>query len=140
MCGNIEISSKKFGTSSNNDVYLQRQLSIRATQRCDPQRQLTTIARAEQSKKTFPARLYFYQMVTINYNTGYAIERYEDLPHYAKLNLNRMMDKKKVEDLSVNVIADISEVISKTDDANLGLTLANIASKIALIYVEINKA
>lgn len=51
-----------------------------------------------------------------------------------------MMDKKKVEDLSVNVIADISEVISKTDDANLGLTLANIASKIALIYVEINKA
>ena len=51
-----------------------------------------------------------------------------------------MMDKKKVEDLSVNVIADITEVVRKTDDANLGLTLANIASKIALIYVEINKA
>lgn len=51
-----------------------------------------------------------------------------------------MMDKKKVEDLSVNAIADIQEVISKTDDANLGLALANIASKIALIYVEINKA
>lgn len=51
-----------------------------------------------------------------------------------------MMDKKKVEELSVNVIAEITEAISKADDAILGLTLANIASKIALIYVEINKA
>lgn len=51
-----------------------------------------------------------------------------------------MMDKKKVNQLSVDVIADITEAISKTNDAILGLTLANIASKIAMIYVEINKA
>lgn len=49
------------------------------------------------------------------------------------------MDKKKIEKLSVNAIADITEAISKTDDAILMLTLANIASKIALIHVEINK-
>lgn len=65
-----EISSKKFGTSSNNDVYLQRQLSIRATQRCDPQRQLATIARAEQTRTTFPARLNYFPNVPIVYNTG----------------------------------------------------------------------
>lgn len=50
-----------------------------------------------------------------------------------------MMDKKKVEELSSNVIADITEAINKTEDAILKLTLANIAAKIALIYVEINK-
>lgn len=50
-----------------------------------------------------------------------------------------MMDKKKVEELSVNVLAEITEVIDKTDDVCLGLTLANIAVKITAICVEINK-
>ena len=51
----------------------------------------------------------------------------------------RMMDKKKIEKLSASVIADITEAVDKTDDAFLKLTLANIAAKIAVIYVEINK-
>lgn len=50
------------------------------------------------------------------------------------------MDKKKIEKLSVSVLTDITEAISKTDDAVLGLTLANIAAKIAIIYVEVNKS
>ena len=50
-----------------------------------------------------------------------------------------MMDKKKVEGLVNNVIAEITEAIDKTDHALLKLTLANIAVKIATIYVEINK-
>ena len=50
------------------------------------------------------------------------------------------MDKKKLEKLSVSAITDITEAVDKTDDASLKLTLANIAAKIALIYVEINKA
>ena len=50
-----------------------------------------------------------------------------------------MMEKKKVEGLVNNVIAEITEAIDKTDDALLKLTLANIAVKIATIYVEINK-
>lgn len=50
-----------------------------------------------------------------------------------------MIDKKKIEKLSVSVIADITEAVDKTDDAFLKLTLANIAAKIGLIYVEINK-
>ena len=49
------------------------------------------------------------------------------------------MDKKKIEKLSVSVITDITEAVDKTDDALLKLTLANIAAKIAVIYVEINK-
>lgn len=49
------------------------------------------------------------------------------------------MDKKKIEKLSVSVITDITEAVGKTDDASLKLTLANIAAKIAMIYVEINK-
>lgn len=53
--------------------------------------------------------------------------------------LNRMMDKKKVEKLSVEVLTDITEAMSKIDDAILKLTLANIAVKITTIYVEINK-
>lgn len=50
-----------------------------------------------------------------------------------------MMDKKKIEKLSVSVLTDITEAISKADDAFLKLTLANIAVKITTIYVEINK-
>lgn len=53
--------------------------------------------------------------------------------------LNRMMDKKKVEKLSVEVLTDITEAMNKIDDAILKLTLANIAVKITTIYVEINK-
>lgn len=49
------------------------------------------------------------------------------------------MDKKKIEKLSVSVITDITKDVDKADDAVLKLTLANIAAKIALIYVEINK-
>lgn len=49
------------------------------------------------------------------------------------------MDKKKIEKLSVSVLTDITEAISKSDDAFLNLTLANIAVKITTIYVEINK-
>lgn len=49
------------------------------------------------------------------------------------------MDKKKVEKLTVEVLTDITEAIGKTDDAFLGLTLANIAVKITTILVEINK-
>lgn len=49
------------------------------------------------------------------------------------------MDKKKVKELSLDVLTNIKEAISRTDDALLGLTLANIASKIALIGVEVNK-
>ena len=49
------------------------------------------------------------------------------------------MDKKKIEKLSVSVIADITEAMNKADDALLKLTLANIAAKIGVIYVEINK-
>ena len=50
------------------------------------------------------------------------------------------MDKKKVEELTANVLTDITEAIGKTDDAFLGLTLANIAVKITAILVEINKS
>ena len=50
------------------------------------------------------------------------------------------MDKKKIEKLSVGVLTDITEAISKIDDAVLGLTLANIAAKIAIISVEVNKS
>lgn len=50
------------------------------------------------------------------------------------------MDKKKIEKLSVSVLTDITEAISKTDDAVLGITLANIAAKIAIISVEVNKS
>lgn len=49
------------------------------------------------------------------------------------------MDKKKVEKLTVEILTDITEAIGKTDDAFLGLTLANIAVKITTILVEINK-
>lgn len=49
------------------------------------------------------------------------------------------MDKKKIEKLSASVISDITEAVDKTDETFLKLTLANIAAKIALIYVEINK-
>lgn len=49
------------------------------------------------------------------------------------------MDKKKIEKLSVSVITDITEAVDKADDAFLKQTLANIAAKIAVIYVEINK-
>ena len=37
------------------------------------------------------------------------------------------MDKKKIEKLSVSVLTDITEAISKADDAFFQLTLANIA-------------
>lgn len=50
-----------------------------------------------------------------------------------------IQEEKKIEKLSVSVITDITEAVDKTDDAFLKLTLANIAAKIGLIYVEINK-
>ena len=50
------------------------------------------------------------------------------------------MDKKKVKELSLDVLTNIKEAISRTDDVLLSLTLANIASKIALIGVEVNKS
>lgn len=50
---------------------MHRHKRIRATQRCDPQRLMTTIARAEQSKKTFPARLHFFKKVPFNDDTRY---------------------------------------------------------------------
>lgn len=45
------------------------------------------------------------------------------------------MNKKKVKELSLDVLTNIKEAISRTDDVLLSLTLANIASKIALIGV-----
>lgn len=50
-----------------------------------------------------------------------------------------MVNKKKIEDLSVKVLSDITEALDKTDDAILKLTLANIAAEIAIICVEVNK-
>lgn len=50
------------------------------------------------------------------------------------------MDKKKVKEFSVKVLADITEAVDKTNDAVLKLTLANIAVKIAIIYVEVDKS
>lgn len=50
-----------------------------------------------------------------------------------------MINKEKIEDLSVKVLADITEALDKTDDAVLKLTLANIAAEIAIICVEVNK-
>lgn len=50
-----------------------------------------------------------------------------------------MINKKKIEDLSVKVLADITEALDKTDDGALKLTLANIAAEIAIICVEVNK-
>lgn len=50
------------------------------------------------------------------------------------------MNKKKVKELSLDVLTNIKEAISRTDDVLLSLTLANIASKIALIGVEVNKS
>ena len=50
------------------------------------------------------------------------------------------MDKKKIEELSVKVLADINKAVDKTDDAVLKLTLANIAVKIGVIYVEVKKS
>lgn len=51
-----------------------------------------------------------------------------------------MINKKKIENLSVKVLTDITEALDKTNDAVLGLTLANIAAEIAIIYVEVNKS
>lgn len=51
-----------------------------------------------------------------------------------------IMDKKKVKEFSVKVLADITEAVDKTNDAVLKLTLANIAVKIAIIYVEVDKS
>ena len=50
---------------------MHRHKRIRATQRCDPQRLMTTIARAEQTKKTFPARLNSFKKVPFNDDTRY---------------------------------------------------------------------
>lgn len=50
------------------------------------------------------------------------------------------MDKKKVKEFSVKVLADITEAVYKTNDAVLKLTLTNIAVKIAIIYVEVDKS
>ena len=50
------------------------------------------------------------------------------------------MDKKKVKELALDTLTSIKEAISSTDDVILSLTLANIASKIALIGVEVNKS
>lgn len=50
------------------------------------------------------------------------------------------MNKKKVKELLLDVLTNIKEAISRTDDVLLSLTLANIASKIALIDVEVNKS
>lgn len=50
-----------------------------------------------------------------------------------------MINKKKIEDLSVKVLSDITEAMDKTDDGVLKLTLANIAAEIAIICVEVNK-
>jgi hypothetical protein len=50
------------------------------------------------------------------------------------------MDKKKVKELTLDTLTRIKEAMSSTDDAILSLTLANIASKIALIGVEVNKS
>lgn len=50
------------------------------------------------------------------------------------------MNKKKVKELSLDVLTNIKEAISSTDDVILSLTLTNIASKIALIGVEVNKS
>ena len=50
------------------------------------------------------------------------------------------MDKKKVKELAIDTLTSIKEAISCTDDVILSLTLANIASKIALIGVEVNKS
>lgn len=50
---------------------MHRHKRIRATLRSDPQRLMTTIARAERTKKTFPARLHFFKKVPINDNTRY---------------------------------------------------------------------
>lgn len=50
------------------------------------------------------------------------------------------MNKKKVKELSLDVLTNIKEAISRTDDVLLSLTLTNIASKIALIGVEVNKS
>lgn len=49
-----------------------------------------------------------------------------------------MINKEKIEDLSVKVLTDITEALDKTD-AVLKLTLANIAAEIAIICVEVNK-
>lgn len=49
-------------------------------------------------------------------------------------------NKKKVKELLLDVLTNIKEAISRTDDVLLSLTLANIASKIALIDVEVNKS
>ena len=50
---------------------MHRHKRIRATLRSDPQWLMTTIARAERTKKTFPARLHFFKKVPINDNTRY---------------------------------------------------------------------
>lgn len=50
------------------------------------------------------------------------------------------MNKKKVKELALDALTSIKEAISSTDDVILSLTLANIASKIALIGVEVNKS
>lgn len=52
---------------------MQRHKRIRATLRSDPQRLMVTIARAERTKKTFPARLHFFKKVPINDNTRYGV-------------------------------------------------------------------
>lgn len=50
------------------------------------------------------------------------------------------MDKKKVKELALDTLTSIKEAMNSTNDAILSLTLANIASKIALLGVEVNKS
>lgn len=50
------------------------------------------------------------------------------------------MNKKKIKELALDTLTSIKEVISSTNDTLLSLTLANIASKIALIGVELDKS
>lgn len=94
---------------------MQHQRSIRATLRSDPQRPLVTIARAEQSKKTFTARLSFFQNVAINNNTGYAIERYEDFPHYVKFKLTPM---ERITSAMINEVIAKGEAVRISDVAS----------------------
>lgn len=107
---------------------MQRLRSIRATQRCDPQRPKTTIARAGQTKDTFPARLNFFPHVAIDYNTGY--EGRERIVYQFLINNNfKTMNNSEKKIFAYRIMSKLNN--------NPQIRVADVAS---LLYINKGKA
>lgn len=107
---------------------MHRHKRIRATLRSDPQRLMTTIARAERTKKTFPARLHFFKKVPINDNTRYGVR--VSIVYLFMIN-------RKIKPMNITEKKAAANVIWDLLSRNPQIRVADVAS---ILYINKDKA